>query len=231
MGKKRRDKKKPTKKQKKQLKMQQTSPLCDTPSQAVDEAPWHEGLNPKQRLALEHYVTNGFDRSKAVIAAGYSDKNPRQTAHQLFTNIDVRTALAKLLESQFMSIEELRARISDDARATLEPFITVEHGWPSVDWAAAEQAGALKYLREFTVAPGKYGSKVTFKLVDDQKAKDQLIKILGLEVKRLEMTGKGGGPIKTETRPASSYTDEELAKMSPEELAMAWKGVVEDGEQ
>lgn len=207
----------------------------------VVEVPWwaEELDDPQHIVFLQEMIKQKFNATRAYIAAGYSTKGAAQGASRLLTNVKVKAAYEKLKASVCMPVDELRALIEDDARASLDDFtdivevINEEDGTvsyvPRIDWKAAKEAGALRYLRELNITPGKYGDSIRFKLVDDQKAKDQLIKIHGLAVHRTEITGKDGGPIKqkveTTQLPVKDMSDEALAEM---EFLLAKKGQTDD---
>lgn len=156
---------------------------------------WAQGIKHNKRWVkfVMNYVTNGYNATKAYIDAGYSKKGAAQAASRLLTNVKVQKALAKLLETQVMSKEELKARVSQDARASMAPFIVVnEQGEMTIDWSKAEEAGALQYIKEVTV---KDGIVTSIKLVDSQKAKEQLIKMFGMAVDVLEISGRDKKPV------------------------------------
>lgn len=194
-----------------------------------DELPdWAEGLdNPRHILFLQQLIKLNFNQTKAYIAAGYSPNGAAESASRLLRNAKVKAAYRKLLAATSMPVEELQVRIEEDARSSaglLDDYITVIDGVPYVDWQGVKDAGLLKYFREIKVIPGKYGPSISWKLVDDQKAKDQLIKIHGLAVNKHELTGKDGGPIKQEVAdplPVAHMDDETLAGLERAYAAQA----------
>lgn len=203
-------------------------------SESASWPEWAEGLTePRHVLFLQNLVEMNFNQTKAYIAAGYSKNGASQSAARLLATAKIKEAYRKLLASIAMPVEELQAMIEQDARAStasLEDFITVNsHGEPMVDWAAAKASGALKYVRELKVTPGKFGTTISYKLVDDQKAKDQLIKIHGMAVSRHEHSGPGGKPIQSQGV-GVRLTKEELDKLDAHEKAALWRDIIRGGD-
>lgn len=175
---------------------------------------WHEGLNARWRRFVEAYCSNGFHITNAAITAGYSERTAHQQGSRLLKNVKIVAAVNALLSSQAMTSGELLARIADDARASIGEFITVnDYGEPSLNWDAAREAGALRHVREFTVHETQHGSTVKFKLVDDQRAKEQLLKAYGLTRERLEISGPGGAPVTVQTLPVGELSDAALGEL------------------
>lgn len=191
---------------------EQSAPIVD--DEAQDEPEWAVDLNPRQRAFVEQYVTNGYNATRAYIEAGYSDRDASQNACRLIRNDKVSSAIRTALSESLMSAEELKKRIADDATASLNDFVTVVDGQPVIDWQRAQDRGALRHLRELTIKPTMFGPEIKFKLVDDQRAKDQLVKVLGLNApQKLHISGDNGGPIDVRAHM------EELRNLDPRALA------------
>lgn len=164
------------------------------------EAPaWARGLHPRWRAFIEHYLTNGFNATRAYIAAGYKPDNAAVSASQLLRNPKVAAALKLALADALMSADELRARISDDATASMLDFVSVEDGRIKHDWQRAHDTGALRHLRKLTIKDTEHGREVRFEIVDDQKAKDQLAKMMGLYSESRVIKGDPNAPLETRT--------------------------------
>lgn len=190
---------------------EQSAPVAD---ETHDEPEWAADLNPRQRAFVEQYVTNGYNATRAYIEAGYSDRDASQNACRLIRNDKVSSAIRTALSESLMSAEELKKRIADDATASLNDFVTVVDGQPVIDWQRAQDTGALRHLRELTIKPTMFGPEIKFKLVDDQRAKDQLVKVLGLNApQKLHISGDNGGPIDVRAHM------EELRNLDPRALA------------
>lgn len=191
---------------------EQSAPVAE--DEGLDEPQWAADLNPRQRSFVEQYVTNGYNATRAYIEAGYSDRDASQNACRLIRNDKVSSAIRTALSESLMSAEELKKRIADDATASLNDFVTVVDGQPVIDWQRAQDSGALRHLRELTIKPTMFGPEIKFKLVDDQRAKDQLVKVLGLNApQKLHISGDNGGPIDVRAHM------EELRNLDPRALA------------
>lgn len=172
-----------------------------TSAQAPKNTPtWAKGLHARHRRFLELYVTNGFNATAAYIGAGYKEAGAAQNASALIRTHKVATALKLLLDECLMSDAELLARISDEATASMAPFLSQreingEHGSVGLDLDAAAQAGKLHHVKKFKVKRTKYGEEISIELVDRQRAQEMLLKVKGLSVDRMEVSGPGGAPV------------------------------------
>lgn len=191
---------------------EQCGPLLN--DEALDEPEWAADLNDQQRAFVQNYVTNGYNATRAYIDAGYAETQAAANACKLKAIEKVSSAIRTLLSESLMSSEELKKRIADDATASLNDFVTVVDGQPVIDWQRAQDSGALRHLRELTIKPTMFGPEIKFKLVDDQRAKDQLVKVLGLNApQKLHISGDNGGPIDVR-----AHMDE-LRNLDPRALA------------
>lgn len=167
----------------------------DASATALD---WASGLSPRHRAFVAHYITNGFNATKAYISAGYAETGAAQNACRLIRNDKVAAALKLALADALMGADELRARISDDAKASMDAFLSVDaEGALSLDWPRAAASGALRYIKRLKLKPTDSGQEVSFELIDRQRAQDQLARCLGLYSDRVELSGPGGAPIET----------------------------------
>lgn len=55
-------------------------------------------LPPKRERLAAEYIKNGGNGAKAAIAAGYSEKGARQTAHRVLTNADIQERIQRAKE-------------------------------------------------------------------------------------------------------------------------------------
>lgn len=162
---------------------------------------WAKGLHARHRRFLEIYVTNGFNATSAYIGAGYKEAGAAAHASRLVRNGKVEAALKLLLNECLMSDAELLARISDEATASMSPFMARrvrddgELGPVGLDLEAAAEAGKLHHVKKFKVKRTKYGEEISIELVDRQRAQEMLLKVKGLSVDRMELSGPGGAPV------------------------------------
>jgi len=80
-------------------------------------------ISPKHIAVVEAYLANGFKREAAVIAAGFSAKRARQTAHEIFKRPEVQSYLSERMKTLQMSSEEAMLRISGHASGDMRDFI------------------------------------------------------------------------------------------------------------
>jgi phage terminase small subunit len=156
-------------------------------------------LSPRWRQFVEVYCTNGFNGTAAYIAAGYKPKGAMSAASRLLRNVKVARARDLLLAASQMSVAELLSRISDDATATMLPFLKVEETTRGqhtrhqlrIDFSTPEAQAALRWVRRVKIEQTKWGEQVSFELVDDQRAKDMLARAHKLFVDRQEISVSG----------------------------------------
>lgn len=92
-----------------------------------------------------------------------------------------------------MSADEVVKRLSDQARGSIEDFITIESdGSWHIDLAKAEDRGVLHLISKLWFDQNE---NVRIELQDQQKALELIGKAHGLFVDRQEITGANGGPI------------------------------------
>lgn len=196
-------------------------------------------LSIKQRIFVETYLTNGFNATKAAIAAGYSERTARQIGYENLTKPDIRSAIEMYLAEITLSREEILVRVADLARADFADFLTIKEvpdlakllsrpepkegeERPPVPMETVAELDLLKaveagktYAIE-AVEHGKYGLKI--------KIHDKL--------KALELAGRAKGMFKDEvkhsgaitvSRTPEDLTDDELAAIATGGSARAAK--------
>ena len=169
-------------------------PRRKKPSKKAAQSP-RDGLNGKQRLFVDAYL--GAARGNATEAArqaGYADANAR--ASDVLRHPAVKKEISRRLDEWAMESNEVIARISEQAAASLDDFITLDEvadpltkktiTYPRIDLAKAKAAGKLHLLK--SLAPTKWGWK--FELHDSQAALALLARYHGLLVDRHEHTGE-----------------------------------------
>jgi len=146
-------------------------------------------LNARHRMFVQAYCTNGFNGAGAARSAGYSERTARTQAEQLLTRLDIKAAVRAVLDEALMTPEELKARIADDALATIEPFVQVTAGGGiQFDFGSDAARASMRWIKKLTITPTEAGDKIAIELVDAQKAKDQLIKVFGLAEQKVSVT-------------------------------------------
>lgn len=147
-------------------------------------------LTDKQAAFVDHYVAclNG---AKAARLAGYAESGARQEAHRLLTNADIRAAIAARLAESAMPASEVLARLTDQARSSLEEFISVRGRGVALDLKAAKERGVLHLVKKYS----KTRQGETIELYDAQSALDLLGRYYKLWTDKVEHSGPNGGPI------------------------------------
>lgn len=100
-----------------------------TTTQRENEAPTFDqllaALPPRRRKFVAAYLQEPV-ATKAALTAGYSEKSARQAGHELLTFPTVRDAIEAGFKLAGMGPEEVLARTTEAARATLEDFLSIE---------------------------------------------------------------------------------------------------------
>ena len=145
-------------------------------------------LTNKQKLFIEHYLTC-MNASEAARRAGYSVVSARSTGSELLTYPDIRAAIEARISEAAMVADEVLARLADQARGTLEDFITISSDGAIVDLDKARKAGKLHLLKKFK--EDKDGN-ITVELHDPQAALVHLGRYHGLFLDKTALTDPTG---------------------------------------
>lgn len=187
-----------------------------------------DGLTPLQkRFALA--IIKGRNQTDAYKAAKGKAKgnNLRKAAHAIATNCDVlafiKSVQGGIVDEAIMTREEALKRLSKMGRTSITDIAEFsnsvvgedEGGQPVYQavWSfrnsSLQDPDAMSAISELTA--GKDGIKL--KMHDPKAAIKQLAEMQGWEApKKSEVSGPGGGPVKTET-----------VSMTPQEAADAYK--------
>lgn len=172
-------------------------------------------LTPKQQRFVHEYLVD-LNATQAAIRAGYSQKTANEQAARLLANVSVQAAIQAAMKSrqerteltQDMVVKEL-ARI-----AFGDPRKVMSWGPGGVklrdsETLAGEDAAIVAEVSESVTAAG---GTLKLKTHDKVGALKLLGEHLGMFKQRVELTGKDGGPIQSQSAPLdlSNLTDEEL---------------------
>lgn len=137
-------------------------------------------LTPKQQRFVDAYVgpAQGNGRQACRLAGYRGDDNALGViAHENLTKLNVKAHISARAAEYAMSPEEVLARLADQARSSMEDFITVpEAGRWYLDMKKAEARGKLHLIKEATWT--EFGPSI--KLQDSYSALVQLGKYHGL---------------------------------------------------
>jgi phage terminase small subunit len=158
----------------------------------------YDKLTRKQRAFVDHYIATG-NATKAARLAGY--KHPRQQGSENLSKPDIRSSidarLAPSERSRKMSADEVVERLSEQGRASLEDFFTLEEvveggakkqAW-RLDLKKAQEAGKLHLLHKLGWGPD--GPEIELHGV--QGALDKLARIHGLYTEKVKVEGRLDG--------------------------------------
>jgi phage terminase small subunit len=142
------------------------------------------GFTDKQQAFIDEYCKNGFNATRAYIAAGYSPNNAGPNAGNLLNTTKIRAAIDQRLKDQTISANEALQRLSDQATGDIADFMD-DTGY--VDIAAIKASGKTHLIREweqweYVDSDGeKKEGRVKVKLYDAQSALKELIKLHRLD--------------------------------------------------
>lgn len=138
----------------------------------------------RERRFIDRYTIHG-NIARAAREAGYPPDSARQRGWEIMQRPRVRAAISKLMRQQVMSSKEVRWRLSELARGTLEPFLTPEG---HLDLRSPEAQANLHLLRKVKVTERIVSAgeedvvtrKTELEIHDPKDAQVQIAKIHGL---------------------------------------------------
>ena len=149
------------------------------------------GLNARQEAFVTEFLKcrNG---AEAARRAGYAPRSARVQASVLLTNPNIAAKIKRRTEEAAMGEDEVLGRLADQARGTIEDFISFNLGpYPTftLDLDKARERGRLHLVKKL-----KYNSEgyPEIELYSAQDALVQLGKNLGLFVDKADITLHGG---------------------------------------
>jgi len=145
-------------------------------------------LSAKRKVFVESYL-QCWNGAEAARVAGYS--HPRTQACRLLANVDVRSEIQARIDEKVMSADEVLVRLAEIARGEWRAYLTPTGG---TDFGALIEDGKAHLVR--AIKETNAGKTVEF--CDMQAALVQIGKVHGLFRDVQEVTGRDGGPIKTE---------------------------------
>ncbi len=165
-------------------------------------------LTRRQRLFVEEYLTC-WNASEAARRAGYTGK-ANVIGAKLLANISIKALIEQRLQEKAMPANEVLARLSEQARASVGEFLTIvrrpiaisgdgpEADAVEINWPELLRRGHL--VKKIT--PTRYGFAI--ELHDAQAALVHIGQHLKLFTQNIDLTS-GGKPL------ARTLTDDELA--------------------
>lgn len=142
-----------------------------------------QSLSNRQRVFVEEYLTC-WNASEAARRAGYTGQ-ANVVGPRLLADVRIQSAIEARIAEKAMTADEVLLRLADQARASMEDFIT----GGDIDLSKAQQYGKLHLVKRVSVTD-KGG--VTIELYDAQAALVQLGRHHGLFVDKQEISGSLG---------------------------------------
>lgn len=152
-------------------------------------------LQPRQRLFVDAYIANGMNATRAAKQAGYSARTAYSTGSRLLKVVEIQQAIQEQLSRFAMSKEEVLARLTAQARGTMEHFYDADAGM--IDMMRARDAGVMHLVKKVTRTMGEDKETIAIELYDAQAALVQLGRYHKLFTEQHEIGGKAGAPLQT----------------------------------
>jgi len=142
-------------------------------------------ITAKQKIFIEYYLANGCNATDAARKAGYKD--PEQAGYENKRKQEIQAAIRQRLSEKTMGADEALARLTDQARGSIAPFLRFTPGFPAtLDLKSDEAKKHLHLIKKYTV--GK-DNTVGIELYDAQSALALLGKHYGLLTDKSEQSG------------------------------------------
>lgn len=155
-------------------------------------------LTPKQRRFIDEYLID-FNATQAAIRAGYSEKSAHNIGWENVRKREISEAISQRLQESAMMADEVLMRLADQARSTMEDFVTVlDNGDFIVDLNGAKEAGKLHLVKKLketrhTDKDGNVEVKLDLELYDSHAALVDLGKYHKLFTDKQEVDLTSGG--------------------------------------
>ena len=185
-------------------------------------------LTAKQQVFLAAYL-ECWNASEAARRAGYSALTAGSQGGRLLKNVEISAEIETFKAKYIMAPEEVQIALTEQARSDIGDFLTQAGDAVTVDLPkaiAAKKTGLIKKLSQTRTVRSRCEDdtevtvSTTIELYDRQAALVQVGKIHKMFTERQELTGKDGGPVQIENKPAY-----DLSKLSTDELR-AWREMV-----
>lgn len=164
-------------------------------------------MTVRQRRFCDEYLRT-MNQTRAAINAGYSERSAYDTAYDLMKNPKIRRYIDTRLDELALGSDEVLARLTTHARASLDNFFN-DRG--EIDLTTPQARDHAHLLKKIKVTEHKNGNRtIEIELHDPQAALVHLGRYHKLFTDKHEHTGPDGGPI----RIARELTDDELATIA-----------------
>lgn len=160
-----------------------------------------DGFTPMQELFCQEYIKD-WNGTQAALRAGYSPDSATEIASENLTKPHIKARIENILEDRTavagLTVDRILRELMRIAFGDIRD--TVEFGPKGVSLRdskklTADQAAVISEVKE-SVTEG--GGSQSLKYYSKEKALELLGKYKRLFGEQIEVTGAGGGPIKTE---------------------------------
>src|SRR5262249_36175013 len=101
----------------------------------------------RERLAA-HYIKNGGNGAKAAIAAGYSKKGARQTAHRVLTSVDVQERIKRAKEQAGITPEVVSGVLAQQLLSDIADLLNDDGEF---DYDLARERGVTPQIKKLKI--------------------------------------------------------------------------------
>jgi phage terminase small subunit len=162
-------------------------------------------MNNKQEAFIREYLQD-FNKTKAAIRAGYSEKTARAQGSRLFTNADIAGEIKARIAEKTMSSEEVLNRLADIARGDMSDLMSLSTMGFNFNLLIEDENGnripnpktkLIKRIKQkVTTITEKSGDEreiidTDLELYSAQEALNTIAKLNGMIVEKMDVTSKG----------------------------------------
>lgn len=159
-------------------------------------------LTPKQQRFVEEYLVD-LNATQAAIRAGYSPKTANEQGARLLVNVSVQAAIQEAMKSREQRTEVTQDRVVKELSkiAFGDPRNVMTWGPSGVKLKASTELtdDEAAFVSEVSETTTEHGGSLKLKTNDKLKALELLGRHLGMFKEKVEVTGKDGGPVESQT--------------------------------
>lgn len=175
-------------------------------------------LTPKQQRFVEEYLVD-LNATQAAIRAGYSAKTAASIGEENLRKPEIQFAIQAAMKARQQRTEITQDQVvAELAKVAFgDPRTVMAWGPDGVklkDSATLTDAEAA-FVSEVSETTTEHGGSLKLKTNDKLKALELLGRHLGMFKEKVELTGRNGGPIQSQSAPPdlSGMSDEELEEL------------------
>lgn len=164
------------------------------------------GLNEKQQLFADEYLKD-FNGKQAAIRAGYAEASAEVTASRLLSNAKVQAYIAKRIDDRNRRVEISQDRVLLEvariAFRDIRDFYDESGALTAVHALSDDAAACVDSIEVFEETDNEgvvVGYTKKLRLTDKMAALNLLMRHMGLDKQKVELTGKNGGPVEVKTK-------------------------------